>query len=282
MPPRKKTSASSTANGASNSTATVEAPTADAPVVTKTKSTVKTLELPDFSSKNVWVFELTGIKPAIFKISNDDLRAWHAGEERYKAIRFCDNQDSIWVEDQDGIVKKGFIVFNDGTLEVDKTETTKLEFLFRHPEYNKSFQLLDRDRDARAELQNQELLMEAMNKAMSVKFTELKVVAMAKGFDTTSESVCRIAMMDFARNNPEGFLDAFDNEIIRISAKIREGINTGIISNDGKFLRWQDNQKRILSLPPSVDPIEYAAQQFSNPTETNVAFIKELERRVGM
>lgn len=276
MPPRKAASVSSPIPSANTATQ------AATPQATVTKQKAKGLvEIPDFSSRHQWVFELMGKKPAILKISNDDLRAYHEEEKRYKAIRFCENEDSIWVEEQSEQVKKGFIIFNDGTLEVSPTESTKLEFLFRHPEFNKSFRLLDRERDAVSKLKDQELLMQAMNKAYKAPFSEIKMVAMAKGLEASSESVCRIAMMDYARTNPEAFLDAFDNDLIRISALVREAINLGVISNDGKHLRWQDSQNRIMTLAQGVDPIDYAATRLIDPTEENIALVKEIERKVG-
>lgn len=272
---RKANSSQST-----KSTPKSESLSEDTAVATK-KPKAKVVDIPDFSSKNQWIFELTGIKPAIFKISNDDLRSLNEDSGRYEAIRFCENEDSIWVSEQPEKVKKGFIVFNDGTLEVSPTESTKLEFLFRHPEYNKSFRLLDRERDATAKLKDQEVLMEALNKAMKTPFKELRIVALAKGIDSASEAVCRTAMIDFARNNPSAFLDAFDNDLIRISAKVREAINLGIIDNDGKHLRWTDNGKRIMTLVAGVDPIEYAATRLVDVTDENKALLAELDRKMS-
>ena len=275
--PRPKSTASR-----ATSTATAEAPVQETPKAVEPKQTTsfKKNNIPDFSSRNQWVFELVGIKPAIYKISNDDLRSLNEENGRFEAIRFCENQDSVWISEQDGVVKKGFIIFNDGTLEVSPTETTKLEFLFRHPEYNKSFRLLDRERDASSKLKEQELLMDAMTKAMKTSFKELKIVALAKGVDSASEAVCRTAMMDFARQDPEAFLDAFDNDLIRISAKIREALNLGIIEDDGKHLRWQDSKQRIMTLVSGLDTIEYAASRLVDPTDENIALLRELDRKM--
>lgn len=281
MPPRKKASTTSkTSNAATQETPVMEAPKSEA-VATKAKSKFNTTTLPDFSSKSVWVFELTGGKPAVLKISNDDLRAWNEEAEAFQNIRYCEGHDSIWMKDQEGqVVKKGFVVFSDGTLEVSNTESAKLEFLFRHPEYNKTFRLLDRDRDAKSKLANEKLLMEALNKAMTAPFAEIKLVALAKGLDASTEAVCRTAMFDYARNNPSQFLDSFDNDLIRIEAMIREGLNQGVLEDDGKYLRWADNKQRILTLVSGVSTTEYAAKRYVDPTDENRAFITELQRKI--
>lgn len=277
MPPRKK--ASTTSN---TSSAVVEAPVQEAPTQTVSKKKdPRIVELPDFSEKSMWTFELTGGKPAVLKISNDELRAFNPETKRYENIRYCEGHDSIWVADQEGqFVKKGFIVFTDGELEVSRTETTKLEFIFHHPEYNKSFRLKDLDRDANKKLADEKVLMEALNKAMTAPYKELKLVALAKGLNASTEALCRTAMFDYARNQPTKFLDSFDNELIRVSAKIREGLNQGILEDDGKHLRWSDTKSRIMTLVSGLDTVEYAASRLVDPTDDNVAFLSELTRKI--
>lgn len=246
----------------------------------KQTQTTESQELPDFSSKKVWVFELIGIKPAVLKIANNDLRAYNSNTKRYEAIRFCENEDSIWVSEQPEQVKKGFNIFSDGSLEVDNTETTRLEFLFRHPDYNKKFRLVDRDRDAKAQLEESKAVYEAQKTAWEMNLSDLRVLAMAKGFPTESEAIMRTAMVDFARTNHEAFVDMLDNPIVKITAKLRDAMNRGVISNDGTHLRWADSGSKIITLPNGVEAVEYAARHFVNPTEGNTAFLQELDRKL--
>jgi len=273
--PAKKNPTATRGNRATSSTLQ-----ASKPEVTQNETT-EVNELPDFSSKKVWVFELIGIKPAVLKISNNDLRSYNKETQRYEAIRFCENEDSIWVSEQPEQVKKGFNIFSDGSLEVDNTETTRLEFLFRHPDYNKKFRLVDRDRDAKAQLQESKAVYEAQKTAWEMKLAELRVLAMAKGFPTESEAIMRTAMVDFARTNHEAFMDMLDNPIIKITAKLRDAMNKGVISNDGTHLRWADSGSKIITLPNGVEAVEYASRHFVNPTEGNTAFLQELDRKVS-
>ena len=87
-------------------------------------------------------------------------------------------------------------------------------------------------------------------------------------------------MFDYARNNPSQFLDSFDNDLIRIEAMIREGLNQGVLEDDGKYLRWADNKQRILTLVSGVSTTEYAAKRYVDPTDENRAFITELQRKI--
>lgn len=284
MPARKNQGVSRTADTTSSNHAKATAAVAE-PVATATQTPkVKSPVPEDLSSRNSWVFELTGIKPAVFKIRNDagENRALNEKTGRFEAIRYCSNEDSVWVSEQSKQMKKGFIIFSDGTLEVPFNETAKLEFLFRHPEYNKTFRLLDRERDAKADLERIDLEFSAMEKAKKAPFSELKLIALAKGYDSSSEAVCRRAMYDYARSNPEAFLDAFDNDSIRISAKLRMAMNQGVITSDGTHLRWSDNSQRFMTIPAGADPIAYAATILVDSTnDQNVATLNALSKKLG-
>ena len=251
-----------------------EIPTA--PVVEKGSVTPKL----DYNSKSVWVFESITIKPTVLKIANDNLRALNPKTGRHEAIRFCENEDSIWVADQSKVVKKGFLALENGTLEVPYHETTKLDFLFNHPEYNKVFRLLDRERDAKGKYEEQQLSFAAQEKAMKSKFQELAIIARAKGFDYESEVLCRNAMVDYARINPQEFLEAFDSELIKIVSMLKEAESLGIINFNGSQLRWTDSGKPFMTVPKGRDYIDYAAHLLVEPIEKNTAILQELRKQL--
>lgn len=272
MPPRKKQTPA-----ANNST--------PKPTVAVSETDKDKREIPDFSTKNVWVFELTGNKPAILKLRNDANinRAYNEESKRYEAIRYCENEDSIWVSEQPEQVKKGSVAFSDGTLEVPYNQTTLLEFLFRHPEFNSSFRLLDRDRDAKEDLDQFELEFEAMSKAKKAPYSDLKLIALAKGLESSSEAVCRRHMYDYARRSPVDFLDAFDNDSIEVSAMLRMAMNQGVLSSDGVNLRWADSNQRIMTLPAGADPVAYASVQLVDKTNPqHQATLDELKRKLKL
>lgn len=251
--------------------------TPTAPVVEKGNVT-PTL---DYNSKNVWVFESITIKPKVLKIANDNLKALNPKTGRHEAIRFCDNEDSIWVKEQSDIVKKGFLYLENGSLEVPYHETAKLDFLFNHPEYNKVFRLLDRERDAKSKYAEQQVVFEAQMKAMKSDFKELAIIARAKGLDFESEILCRNAMVDYARINPKEFLEAFDSELVQIVSKLKHAESLGIINFNGSQLRWTDSGQAFMTVPKGRDYIDYAAHLLVEPNDKNTATLKELYKQIG-
>lgn len=264
MPQQRKTANQSTKG-------TPAAPTAS-------KATAKVEETINYYSKPSWVFESMTIKPTVLKLPNNNLRAENPKTGRHEAIRYCENEDSIWVKDQGATVKKGFIYFEDGTLEVSSDETTKLDFLFHHPEYGNTFRLLDRERDAKVSLADQQLSFEAQSMAFKADIKELQVIARAKGLDYESEVLCRNAMAEYARQQPKEFLEAFDSELIKIISMLKQAENEGIISFNGSQLRWTDTNKALITVPSGRQHIEYAAQILVEPSEKNKAALEELAR----
>lgn len=275
MPPRKKAEPSATTSSASVAE----------PSKTTTPSTAQAKDvhkLPDFSSRQAWSFELISQKPAILKLGNNNLRAYNPETDRFEGIRFCVNEDSIWIAEQSEKVQKGFVVFTDGLLEVPYNETAKLEFLFRHPEFNKSFRLVDKERDASVFVKQAELEIEALLKAKTAPFSQISLIALAKGYPDDNETVCRKAMYEYAKRSPKDFLDSFDNQLIKVSAKIRKAVNKGVIQQSGNYLRWADTGNKIMVIPSGADMIAYASGILvDNTNEQNAATLEAIEKAIS-
>jgi hypothetical protein len=240
-----------------------------------------TVVLPDFFSKEVWRFKLIGSQPVIFKIGNDvSHKAYNPRTKKFENIRYCDNQSSIWVNEQEGVVSKGQVYFQDGILDASKQEATLLEFIFRHRDYGSQFSLVDPEGDALRELAEMKVSQEAVSKAWDTKFVILKQLALALGQPHDSEPTCRKAMVDYATANSQDFLDMFDDPIVEIVANINRGLQGSLLIIGDNGLKWHDGG-RIIVIPTGVsDPIAYAAGVLVEPTEKNIAILEELKRKL--
>lgn len=233
-----------------------------------------------FSSRDVWRFELIGNAPVVRLLANSNIKAYNPKTGRHENVRYCATEDTIWVSDQPKQVEKTSITLENGFLEVHPTEDTLLEFLFRHPEYNKTFRLVDRERDATKAIERQELEFEALTKAMRGEFSELQIVARALGLDYETENLCRKACVKYAQERPDTFLESFDSEIIRINSLIREAIDFGVINVEGDNVKWSDTGKVAQVCPTGVEPIGYFASILVNPTEKNLSVTAEIRKRI--
>jgi len=240
-----------------------------------------TVVLPDFFSKEVWRFKLIGSQPVIFKIGNDIAhKAYNPKTEKFESIRYCDNQSSIWVNEQDGVVSKGQVYFQDGILEATKQEATLLEFIFRHRDYGSQFTIVDPEGEALKELAEMKVSQEAVSKAWNTKFVILQQLALALGQPNDSEPTCRKAMVEYATANSQDFLDMFDDPIVEITANLNRGLQGSLLIIGDNGLKWHDGG-RIIVIPTGVsDPIAYAAGVLVEPTEKNIAVLAELSRQL--
>ena len=63
-----------------------------------------------------------------------------------RALRYATNQLTPFMDEQDGVVTLEPIVFNNGSLVVPDWNVNLQKFLLIHPEFNKTFFELDKDR----------------------------------------------------------------------------------------------------------------------------------------
>lgn len=239
------------------------------------------LKLPDFYEREVWRFKLIGNQPAIFKIGNDDShRAYNPKTKSYDNIRYCDNQNSIWVHEQHGVVRKGQTFFEDGLLEISKQETPQLEFIFRHRDFNKVFKLVDPEGDAKKELEEMRVSQEAATKAWGSSFKVLTQFAIALRLPSGNEPECRMAMVDYAKNNPVKFLSMFDDPLIQIIADLNRGLQEGILVSNDQGMKWHDGGTIIVVPTGHADVVGYVATHLVEPSTKNIAVLDKLRKEL--
>lgn len=271
MPVKKSTASSSSQSPSPSQGATHDK-------VVKAKKDI--LNDIDFAERDLWRFELIGNAPVVMLLGNNNIKAYNPSNGRHENIRYCQGEDTIWVSDQPKMVEKTSVQFNNGFLEVHPTEDTLLEFLFRHPDYNKKFRLIDRERDAREEKESIVVLMEATQKALGADFSSLQVVARALGLDYETEELCRMSCYKYANNHPKKFLESFDNELMQVVSTIKEAMDTSVLTIDGDSVKWGDSGKVVQVCPTGVEPTNYFAQVLVNPTDKNVAVLSEIRKRL--
>jgi hypothetical protein len=75
-----------------------------------------------------------------------------------RALRYARNQKSIFEDEQDGNAIVEPIIFEDGFLRVSKTNQVLQKFLSLHPQNGSRFVEVDLEKDAEAELENEEVI----------------------------------------------------------------------------------------------------------------------------
>jgi hypothetical protein len=194
------------------------------------------------------------------------------GNTRAEPIRYSRAHESPFMKDQkDGIDPiLDPIVFNDGVLICDvRNDSTLIKFLEVHPKNGVTFEELDHEKDAIAELEVLEQEAMAMNHARTADIEVIeKIVRVMSGKDVsglTSKEIRRDAMV-YAKNSPEEFLSVIDDPDVsrkNIVALAFEMKLLTLRNNDTEvYYNLKDNKSRMLNIPHGEDPKEFIEEYF--------------------
>lgn len=99
--------------------------------------------------------------------------------------------------------------------------------------------LYDEERDASIAVDRTVKRMEAGNKALELKDQELVDVAAAIGSFSTSPTVLKQRVLEFADQEPELFLEIVGDPTKEAKSLIRRGLKAGVLKTTGKIIRWE-------------------------------------------
>ena len=124
----------------------------------------------------------------VFRISQNEVAIFDAEVGYNRAIRYCPNERSIFVDEQSTNAVKSDVVFRDAMLMVSLDKPNLAAFLDKHPDNRANgggvFRLLDTEKKVEVELDVEFLVHDAVALVREKGIDELIPVAMSLGFDT--------------------------------------------------------------------------------------------------
>jgi hypothetical protein len=201
-----------------------------------------------------------------------------------REIRYCENENSIFKDEQSSSSVKTPIVFRMGRIFVHENKPNLKRYLDLHPgnEANGGtvFYLVDNEADAEKEIQNEFLSVDAISMVRDKPLEELMSVAMAFNV-STDRKVAEIKhdLLQIAKSNPKKFIDSFDNPVVSMKAKVKQAKSMQIIKADSDAVRWFDSDKVIISVPVGQDPIDVMVRYCL--TEQAAVLVSEIDRQLG-
>ena len=208
-----------------------------------------------------------------------------------RALRFANNQRSIYQDEQDGNAVMTPIEFEDGMLVNDpQFDALRIEFLNAHPfnEANggKVFKLRDPEQEAQEVIDLLDAEYEATEISRKMGLEDLENVAYiiwgARARNLKSNELKRDVLI-YARNNPEKFLELIDSSDNDLEALITKAVAERVIQfrKDNTELFWitDDNKKMMTRLPKGTDTMKALNTYFA--TEEGAKTYIELEELVS-
>lgn len=259
---------------------------------TKTKKQPKQVEVkntPDWEIKDRFYF-LKGLnEPLSYVLTSKSTPRkpllWFDEEKGYnREIRYSSNQRSCFIDEQDGNVILDHIIFEDGVLQVSKTNQPLQKLLsLYHPKKGYVYEEKDEIAEAKEDLVSIEVEMQALNMAMSIDVDQSEAilrVELGSAVDKMSSAELKRDLYMFARNNPMLFLELVNDDNVMLRNLAIKASEMGVIklSQDQRTFAWGSNGKKLMTVPFDENP--YSAFAAYLKTDEGVEVFKSIEKKL--
>lgn len=203
--------------------------------------------------------------PVLHKIKSSNITIYDEDTDSVRAIRYCPEEKSIFVESQnEATAKRAAIWFEDGKIIVPKTQPNLQDFLDLHPDNvangGNIFKELNLEVDASKVLEMEDMIFEAQallrDKAKSESgIQELLGIAKIHGIKTDrSFAELKFDLIRLAKTNPMNFISSFDNPTVRVRYIAILAKEAGIIDTTSDVsVKWSHNGNVICNVPVGED-----------------------------
>ena len=257
------------------------------------KPAAKAVAKPEVK-KDTWEYKdrtyylIDGKNPLTYTLPSKHTRkyplVWFDADKGYeRELRYATNQNSIFVDEQQGQVTLQHVVFEMGMLLVPKEKRNLQEFLSKHPHRSLLFAEYDKVEEAVDEVEDIEVQLIAMNAAMEMDpdFAEaiLRVEIGSKVSELTSKELKRDLLL-FAKNQPNLFIEIANDENVQLrNVAIRARENNIIkLSGDNRIFSWASNDRKLMTVPFDENPYSAMAAWFK--TDEGVEVFKSIEKKL--
>lgn len=202
-----------------------------------------------------------------------------------RPLRYARNQRTPFEDEQDGNAIVEPVIFEDGFLRVPRTNPVLQQFLDLHPMNGKKFEEVDNQKDAQEQLDEMNVVVDAMSEAKQMSIEQLEVVAriiLNKDVSRLSTAELKRDILVFARNNPSEFLDMLSDSDLTLKSKCQLFLSDGLLAtrNKGKELWFntKGNKKKLMNVPYGEDLIHVLFSYFK--TDEGIDVLEYLEKQV--
>lgn len=218
-----------------------------------------------------------------FMIQQRGITVFDKENDAIRQMRYCPNENSIWVDEQSENAKKEAVIFRNGKLMVPKEKPNLRKFLENHPQNiangGTTFKIVNETKKAEDELAKEFGQVEAIAAVRDKDIQELLPVAIYYGLNIDrSTSDIRYDLLKIAKKKPTEFIKAFDSPQVVARSVIRQAADYQIIDlrQDGAY--WFDSNGLIVSTPVGQKSIDVLTRFCL--TEKGSSVLASLEERL--
>jgi len=242
------------------------------------------------STTDVWqikdrLYELRGNKiPPVYIIRSRSLYWFDPELQMEREIKYCRNQQTVFVDEMKGPQRLGHIVFRNGKLLVEKEQTMLQKFLsLYHPDRNLLFEEYNAEKIAEQDIDILEMRLDAMNAANSLEVDRAEAILRTEYGNSVSKMTSKELKRDlliFAQNNPILFLELVNDENINIRNIGIKAVEAGIIklSEDQRTFKWGSNGRKLMTVPFDENPYSALAAYFK--TDDGIEIYQTVDKKL--
>ncbi len=246
--------------------------------------------------KDEWVikdrlYELTKTKPLVFTLPTSHGRKkslLHFDEELgyQRELRYATNQRSCFVDEQQGQIVMGRIVFRDGKLNVPKENVVlqKLLSLYHPAVKDGIYEEYKPAQQASNEVDWIEFELQSLNLAKSLTVDEAEAilrVEMGASVTELSSSEIKRDVLIFAKKNPNLFIQLATDENTQLRSFGAKAVEMGILnlSQDQRTFTYGNTGRKVMTVPFDEHP--YFALSAFFRTDEGMEIYKAIEKRLN-
>ena len=249
---------------------------------TKTEKPTFKRVIPD-TANMPRTYEVISGNDFILKIPSKNVRGFDPETKRVRALRYCPQENSPWVDEQTNLAQVGQVIFDRKYLTTYPNQPNLSAFLDNHPD-NKAnggslFQLVNKEEKFEEDIEVEFKISDAISIIKSRPIDELLPVALALNINTNQKDLAiKHALIKYAKSNADNFLGTLDSPMVNARSVISQSIDFQLIEDRKGAVVWFDTGKMIISIPAGQDVIEVMTRFVM--TDKGASVLSELERQL--
>lgn len=224
-------------------------------------SKIITHSYEDPTGPEICVYRIGKNHGITYMISQSNVTIYDKETNSVRSIRYCPNENSVFVDEQSQYAKKEAVIFRDGLLVVPTNKPNLKRFLDLHPSNvangGSVFGLVNNRVNIEQELSNEFDVFDAVSLVRDKHIDDLLPIAMFYGINVDRPvSEIKYDLLRIAKSKPNEFVKSFDNPIVRTRSIVYKASEYNIVSlrNDGCY--WTDSNNLIVAVPVGQDPLD--------------------------
>ena len=207
----------------------------------------------------------------------------HFDGKKNRILRFAENFDTPFEDEQDSTAILRNIRFKNGTLYTEENEIGKQQFLELHPDFNRKWYLVDKEKDAQDEMLFLDLEFEAMKIARESGYEIIEAVMRAyigSSIDEMSSAEVKKDALLFAKRNPRAFLELVNDDDLQLRNVAVKSFEYGYLklNAEGTQVLRTDTKAKIIDIGFDENHFTKLSQFFKK--DDGLALYKSLVKKL--